>query len=123
MAWLLLASLAGGADPASSGAAPQGPGIFWTLLLPLGMMMFIMYLLMVRPQKRQLRERQQMLEKLKKHDRVMTSGGIIGLVERVTDTEVVLTIDERRDVRLRVAKPFISSVLKESPDNSSAAQE
>jgi preprotein translocase subunit YajC len=99
-------------ESGQTAAQSDAPGIFWTLIIPLGGMFLLMYFTMIRPQKRQMQQRDEMLRNLKKHDRVMTSGGLIGVVERVSDSEVVLMVDERRDVYIRVAKPYITAVLK-----------
>ena len=57
---------------------------------------------------------QQLLSSLKKQDRVLTIGGLIGTVVEVRDDEVVLKIDENANTRARFTKNAIQQVLKSS---------
>ena len=54
-----------------------------------------------------------MLKNLTKSDHVLTIGGIHGIVASVTDTEVVLKVDEKSDARIRVIREAISKVVTE----------
>jgi preprotein translocase subunit YajC len=104
-------------EPAPAGAeeqaVPRNPMLdMLTLVVP---MIVIMYFFMIRPQRRQQQEHKKLLENLKKNDHVVTSGGIFGIVDRVKDAnEVILKIDEKNDVRIRVAKSAIAAVVKAS---------
>jgi preprotein translocase subunit YajC len=91
--------------------APQGSLLF--SLLPLMVIVGLFWFLMVRPMKRQEHERQSLLSALKKNDKVVTSGGIIGIVAAVKDKEdeVTLKVDESSNVRLRVTKSSIVRIL------------
>jgi preprotein translocase subunit YajC len=86
---------------------PLGPmGAFIPIILIFGALYFIM----IRPsQKREQNQRLALLASLKKNDRVLTSGGIIGIVALVNDKEdeVTLKVDESSNVRLRVLKSSI----------------
>jgi preprotein translocase subunit YajC len=95
-------------------AAEGDPGLFATLIIPLGIMFLVMYVFMIRPQAKQARERDNILNQIKKDDHVMTSGGIFGIVDRVSDTEVSLKVDENKGVKIRVARSSIASVIKVS---------
>jgi preprotein translocase subunit YajC len=102
---LLLLAEQSGDTPAS----PQSGLIF--SLLPLAVIGVLFWFLMVRPMKRQEQERQALLGALKKNDKVVTSGGIIGIVAAIKDDEVTLKVDESSNVRLRVTKASIVRVL------------
>jgi preprotein translocase subunit YajC len=54
-----------------------------------------------------------MLKNLNKSDHVMTIGGMHGVVASVTETEVVLKVDEKNDVRIRFGREAISKVITE----------
>jgi preprotein translocase subunit YajC len=105
------------------GAAPQQPGMnFPLLMLPLIFLLF--YLIVIRPSnKRQEQERQALLSGLKKNDRVVTAGGLIGTVVAVKENEdeVTLKVDENSNVRVRVTKTSIVRVL--SSPSAEAAKE
>jgi preprotein translocase subunit YajC len=104
---LLLLAEQSGETPAT----PQGSLLF--SLLPLLFIGVLFWFLMVRPMKRQEQDRQALLNALKKNDKVVTSGGIIGIVAAIKDKddEVTLKVDESSNVRLRVTKASIVRVL------------
>jgi preprotein translocase subunit YajC len=85
-----------------------GPGQMLSFL-PLVLIFVVFYFLLIRPQQKKAKQHQEMLGKLKKNDEVMTSGGIYGRV--VTLTENVVTLEVAPNVRIRVSRPQISSVI------------
>jgi preprotein translocase subunit YajC len=83
----------------------QGPG--FELQLPILALMFgLFYFLMIRPQQKRQRETDQMLKALKRGDIVRTSGGIRGEVTSLTDSEVVLLIDDK--VKINVLRSHVA---------------
>ncbi len=84
--------------------------------LPLILIFAVFYFLIMRPQAKKQKELQRMLGELKKGDDVVTSGGIIGRVTGVKDTELVLQVQE--GVRIRVLR---SAITGKAPTLSSAA--
>ena len=104
-------------------AAEGEPGLFGTLIIPLGIMFLVMYLFMIRPQAKKQKEREALLGNIKKNDHVMTSGGIFGIVDRVFETEVSLKVDEKLGVKIRVARSAIASVIKESSGGATPEKE
>jgi preprotein translocase subunit YajC len=85
-----------------------GPSPVMTIL-PFILIFVIMYFLVIRPQQKKGKEHQEMLNKLKKNDEVMTSGGIYGKVVDLKET--VVTLEVAPNVRIRVHRPQISAVL------------
>ena len=85
-----------------------GPGPMMTIF-PFILIFIIMYFMVIRPQQKKSKEHQELLNKLKKNDEVMTSGGIYGKVVDLKDT--IVTIEVAPNVRIRVARPQIASVL------------
>jgi preprotein translocase subunit YajC len=65
--------------------------------------------MVIRPQQKKSKDHQAMLNKLKKNDEVMTSGGIYGKVVALTDN--VVTLEVAPNVRIRVHRPQISAVV------------
>ena len=63
------------------------PGI--AQFIPLILIFVIFYFFLIRPQQRKAKEHKKMVEELKRGDRVITSGGIIGTVERIIDNEKI----------------------------------
>lgn len=112
---LLQEGAAGQGSGATSppGAADATPGSLFDLLPLFIILYFIVYFMMIRPQRKQQNQHQEMLSSLKKNDSVRTAGGIYGKVVSVeTDRDlVVLKVDESNNVRLRVARSSIADVI------------
>lgn len=101
------------ADKAFAMAPPPGDGGGGALgglmgLLPLVVIFVLFYFLIIRPQQKQQKAHQEMLNNLKKGDKVITSGGTYGLVEQVGDSTVTLKIAD--GVKVKFGKGFIASV-------------
>ena len=97
-------------DIAYAQGAPGGfgPGPMMTIF-PFILIFAIMYFMVIRPQQKKAKEHQALLNKLKKNDEVMTSGGIYGKVIDLKDTDVILEVAP--NVRIRVHRPQISLVI------------
>lgn len=109
MSWLLLLA------DAAPAPAPGGEGGFAQLLMLFGPMilafLIINHFLVTRPQQRQASQHVDMLGKLKKNDRVLTAGGIIGTFVLLSEdkTEVTLRVDD--NTRLKFRAEYIRGVL------------
>ena len=69
-----------------------------------------MYFLIIHPQRKKDKQRNEMRKNLKKNDKVVTIGGIHGVVKSITEDEVVLLVDEAKDVKLRMSRQSILNV-------------
>jgi preprotein translocase subunit YajC len=88
--------------------------------LPLILIFVVFYFLLIRPQQRKAKDHKTTLDALRRGDRVVTGGGIIGTVSRVDNPEEV-TVDIADGVRVRVLRSTISSVLAK-PDPAAARE-
>jgi preprotein translocase subunit YajC len=79
-----------------------------TLVLYFVVFFGIMYFLMIRPQQKQAKKRQALLNGIKVRDQVITSGGIYGKITKVKDNSIILLIAEK--IEVEVAKSGIVSV-------------
>lgn len=96
---------------AASGAA-QGPGIMGSLL-PIVLIIPVFYFLLIRPQQKKAKEHKALISAIKRGDRVVTTGGILGVVTKVIDNgEVQLEIAD--GVRIRILRASISDVVNRS---------
>ena len=86
------------------------------MLLPFVVMFLIFYLLVFRPQSQARKEHERMLQQLKKHDEVVTTGGLFGTVLNVRPESVTLRIDE--NVRVEVERSAITRVVKQKTQES-----
>lgn len=88
----------------------MGNGFDIMHLLPIVLIVAIFYVLILRPQQQKLKRHQGMLANLRRGDRVVTNGGLIGTVSKiVSDTEVQLELAE--DIRVRHVRGMIAEVL------------
>jgi preprotein translocase subunit YajC len=73
-----------------------------------------MYLLVIRPQQKRSKETQRMLSELKKGDEVVTTGGMIGRISGIKDTEITLQVQD--GVRIRIQRSAVTGRLKTSSE-------
>ena len=85
------------------------PGFDFMSILPLALIFVVMYFLVIRPQNKKAKEHQNMIIGLKKGDRVVMNGGIIGTILKVTEGELELSIASGTHVL--VAKQMVSAIL------------
>jgi preprotein translocase subunit YajC len=96
-------------DPPPDAASPS----MWPSLIMFGTIGAIFYFLLIRPQSKAEKERRAMLEAIKKKDRVVTSGGLLGIVADIRDDEITLRISENPDVKVRVRRSAVVEIQRE----------
>jgi preprotein translocase subunit YajC len=104
------------------GPLPQsGGGLAAVLpqLAPIVLVLGIFFFLVIRPQQRERRNREQMLAALKKGDRIITSGGLIGTIVNVTDRRVTLKLGD--SVRVECLRSAITGLESESRADADSA--
>ncbi len=79
--------------------APEGESD-WTWVILLVLIFGLFYFLMIRPQRKRQKEHQQLVEELKRGDRVITAGGIYGKIEGLDQDSVVLSVESGATVRV-----------------------
>jgi preprotein translocase subunit YajC len=78
--------------------------------LPLVLIFVVFYFLLIRPQQKKQKDLRTMLDALRRGDRVVTGGGIIGTVNRVVSPEELI-VDIAEGVRVRVLRSTITTIL------------
>jgi preprotein translocase subunit YajC len=91
----------------SGGGGGQGGGL--GAFLPLIIIFGIFYFLLIRPQQRKAKQHKQVLASLKKGDRVVSSGGLHGLITGLTDDLVTMEISPK--VRVKVSRGSIAGAI------------
>jgi len=87
----------------------SGQGI--TQFIPLILIFVIFYFFLIRPQQKRVKDHKTMVESLKRGDEVITSGGIIGIIDRVMeDDRIEVNIGE--NVKVQIIRSTITSLLK-----------
>lgn len=110
----------GGCAPGGEGGAGSGPLAF----LPFILIFVLFYFLILRPQQKQGKKRDEMIRNLKRGDSVITSGGIYGKILNISDDDVV-TLEIAKGVSIRISRSGIAGLqpsekqeLKEKEDKS-----
>ena len=95
------------------GAGAEDPYAFLRFLLPMSIVMVLFYMMMIRPQKRKEQELRNQVNAIKENDRVVTIGGIYGVVTNVQrDAQrVTVRVDESTGTKLRLNMTAIARVL------------
>lgn len=89
---------------AQAAATPQ-QGSMWSSLLMIVMLFVVMYLFMIRPQRKQQKELDNFRNTLAKGQKVVTAGGIYGVVKEINERDILMEVDG--NVTLRVDKSAI----------------
>lgn len=77
--------------------------------LPLILIFVVFYFLLIRPQQKRVKQHKEMLSNIRRGDRIATSGGIIGLVTKAGDDELLVEIAD--NVRVKVLRHMVAEVL------------
>lgn len=101
------------------GPAPQGgqggTGGLIASLIPLILIFVIFYFLLIRPQQKRAKEHRTMIENLKKGDKIITSGGIYGVIESVGTNTITVKIAE--NVKVKIGKAYVAALRASSDED------
>jgi len=92
-------------------AQSAGGPDFGLQIVPLVLVFAIFYFLLIRPQQKRAKEHKSMLAGIKRGDRVVTGGGIVGTVVKTLDAE--LTVEIAENVRVRVTRESVLGLYRE----------
>jgi preprotein translocase subunit YajC len=98
-----------GPAPGPPGTTPNPTGQMLQFALMMGMMVVMVYFVMIRPQQKKAREHAELLKNVKPGDRILTTGGVIGVV--LTVKEKTLTL-RSADTKLEILKSAISEITE-----------
>ena len=102
-------SAAGSATEAASNAASGGNWTFWIMIL---LMIVVMYFFMWRPESKRRKAMQKFREGIRKGDKIITAGGIYGVVKEVKETTLLIEVDG--NVTLRIDKNMVVAAPEEA---------
>jgi len=112
----VMAGMPGG--PASGGGAAGAPAPGPLALLgpmtPFILIFLIFYFLIIAPQRKQQKETEKMLKALKRGDRVVTSGGLHGIITDIKEAEKIVVIQVAPNVRVDVSRSAVTGVTREA---------
>lgn len=113
-------STPGIADSGNPQTAAAGAPDFMQFI-PLLAIFAIFYFLIIRPQQKRMKEHQTLVNALKKGDRIVTGGGIIGTVVSAPEGETEITVDLNDSTRVSVLRTTVSHMVT-PPANENGAQ-
>ena len=90
-------------------AAPSAGASFFVQTIPLVLIFVIFWFLLIRPQQKRMKEHQAQISAVKKGDRVVTGGGLIGKVTKVADNEV--EVELAQGIRVQAVKSTLTQVI------------
>lgn len=96
-------------SPAYAQAAAGGPGAFGQLL-PFILIFVVFYFLLIRPQQKRAKEHRQLVDNMKKGDRIVTSGGITGKVTKAAEGSDTVEVEIATGVVVNVIRGMVSEV-------------
>ena len=77
--------------------------------LPLILIFVVFYFLLIRPQQRKVKQHKEMLSNLKRGDKIITSGGIIGTISKVSDNRE-LTLEVAENIEIKIASGMVADL-------------
>jgi preprotein translocase subunit YajC len=98
--------LMGGVQPGAEGG---GSGNLFSTFIPFILIIGIFYFLIIRPQNKKQKETQRMLGALKKGDKIITIGGVHGVIQNVKESSVVVKVDE--NTKIEFSRSAIANVV------------
>jgi preprotein translocase subunit YajC len=101
--------------PSPQGGGQGAGGMFTRSLIPLILIFVIFYFLLIRPQQKRAKEHKTMVENLKKGDKIITSGGVYGVIEAVGTNTVTVKISE--NVKVKFGKAYVAAVRASSDED------
>ena len=90
------------AEATAAQAAPAGSGSFWIMIIA---MIAVMYFFMWRPESKRRKQMENFRKGLKKGDKIITAGGIYGVIKEVHETSLLIEVDS--NVTLRIDKNMV----------------
>jgi preprotein translocase subunit YajC len=115
----VLALLAQASQPAQpgQGTPPSGIELFLKQWFPILLLIGVFWWWMSRSRSKERQTFENMLNSLKRNDRVQTIGGLLGTVVEVRGNEVILKVDEASNVKMHFNRSAIKEVLRDTPNN------
>jgi len=95
--------------PANAQATDSAAGGAFQFL-PIILVMVIFYFLLIRPQQKRAKQHKQMIEAIRRGDKIVTSGGITGTITKVTENSETVEVEIAKDVKVQIVRSMIADV-------------
>jgi preprotein translocase subunit YajC len=88
---------------------------FWTSLIPLALIVVVFYFALIRPQQKKAKEHAQLLKTVRAGDKILTTGGILGVIISVKDKSLSI---RSADSKMEITKSAIAEIVERSGESS-----
>ena len=95
----------------AEGAAPTPAGGGMEMIIMLAVFGFIFYFMIFRPQAKRAKEHKNLMSSLSKGDEVLTSGGLVGKISKVSDENDFLVLALNDQTQITIKKDYVTAVL------------
>ena len=95
----------------AEGAAPTPAGGGMDMIIMLAVFGFIFYFMIFRPQSKRAKEHKNLMSSLSKGDEVLTSGGLVGKISKVSDENDFLVLALNDQTQITIKKDYVTAVL------------
>lgn len=98
----------------STESLPEAPGKIessWTSFVPMVLIFVVFYFFLIRPQEKKRKEHENLITSVKKGEEILTSGGIIGKVVKVSDSEPTIMVEIADNMIVKISKSAVSDIL------------
>ena len=101
------------ADGTGGGVRQPGMGdVIWQFA-PIILMMIVFFWVLNAPRRKEEKRRKEMISNLKRNDRILTRGGILGTVVGLKDNEITLKVDESNNTKMTLLRSAVEQVMAE----------
>jgi preprotein translocase subunit YajC len=104
-------------------AAPASPMSDLGFFVPLILVFIVMWFFMIRPQQKRQKAHQAMVRAAKRGDRIVTSGGLLGVITKANEADNDVEVEIAKDVKIRVLRSAIADIVNRTPEAAKPAKE
>jgi len=99
-----------------AGTSGESGGSGFLSFLPLIVIILILYFLLIRPQAKKQKEHKMMVENLRKGDKVLTAGGIVGIITGFKEKDNIIILKVADNVKIELLKSSVSQILEKDKE-------
>lgn len=88
--------------------------------MPLLLIIVVFYFLIIRPNQKKIKEHDDMVKNLRRGDKVVTAGGVVGVISKIEDDNIII-LEVAENVKIRVLRDTISTVMAKTVANDNKA--
>lgn len=106
---------------AGTAGAPGEPSSMIQAFLPLVVIFVLFYFIILRPNKKEQKKHAEMLKAIKPGDKIITTGGIVGVVEKIVEAEDIIRIRTGESTLINMKRSYVSAKVEKPVENTVAA--